>query len=234
MSNDRDDIQEYRGPGRYWRGLHDRHLVPEVAEAEEAFWSDVLNCQDEIAEHYQNVGDFFEAIDSDFVRARVITVCRQRFGFTNPISFREFVDTFKRLVLIHSFDQLNDSIPEASDEPADKRTPKQIREDAYTEWMDDRETSTAMIEQRKRTDANFRIWYQHTLQHQIASDDPMAQVNNAGGSPSSVSQELLAWAEEYRLMKCEDVRKKLSPVQNPLGYQEYARMRDLAANANLI
>jgi hypothetical protein len=223
MVRDRDDMYQFVLGSRYWNGYADRILVPEVQEAADLFWQDIYDSGSD--------GERFADLDTDGNRAILLAAYRRTYG-DDPITQRRLLAVLHGLLLTFAFDNPNYVDPNAA--PVDTRSAQEKRWAEYAEWVDARDTSMRMIEDRKRRDADFANWYRAALQSQIVSDDPMRAVNNPTPKAATVSAELRAFALEYRTMPTKTIREKLSPAYNPLGWQEFTKMRDLADQAGLI
>ena len=88
---------------------------------------------------------------------------------------------------------------------------------------------------RARTDAGYASFMKTNYQREGVQHGEGTILNASRETPTSdTPADLLAWVREYLKTPADQVRKLRRTDTNPLGYQEYSRMFELAASKNLI
>jgi hypothetical protein len=239
---DKSDWNEYAGcPNEFFAAPGDRILHREIPEQEEEFWNDFLEGRN---------GKGFSKIDCPENRETLLQKHAAATGYAPVVRsvlnelWRKYAIT--RGAFDHGFIDPNPE-SEIDDRPRDAEgrqlSQTDIQQQAWIAWLNDPETSTRAIEQKKRTDASFAAFYRSLYVSQIQSDDPMVDTNVRNNmrqpAPSTItptsrkvaSPEVQRFAAEYIRMSTEQVKKLLSPVLNQNGPADAARQQTLFEEA---
>ncbi len=243
----REDWDFYPGcPNEYFAAPGDRILHPEIPEQVEEFWNDFMQGQN---------GSGFAKIDCPENRELLMQKYAVASGYALVVRsalnafWRKFAIT--RSAFDHGFinpheDEMVQQMLEA-ERPRDAQgrllSQTDIQQQEWIAWLNNPETSTRAIEQKKRTDASFAAFYRGLYASQIQSDDPMVDTNVRNNmrqpAPSTItptsrkvaSPEVQRFAADYVRMSTEQVKKLLSPVLNPNGPADAARQQTLFEEA---
>jgi hypothetical protein len=109
----------------------------------------------------------------------------------------------------------------------------QIRWSEYRQYAESH--SMKEVRERARVDAGFSSFVQKNYQRETGTvGDAVENLNARNERANQISEELKAWADEYRRMPNAKVQQLRLPSFNPNGYQEFIRNFDAACAAGLI
>jgi hypothetical protein len=233
---DRSDWDTYSGPNEFFAGLDDRILHREIPEQEEAFWADFMEGRN---------GNGFAKIDCPENRELLLQKYAAFYGSSAPIVRSQLNEIWRRYVITYGASDAGFIDPNAVEEEqtVDPGAAEAARLAEYEAFSNDPETSTKMINERKRTDAGYARYFNERLQQEIRSDDPMQEINvrnnwrqPALSTKTSTSRrvaptEVQQFAVQYARMSTEQLKTLLSPVLNPNGPADAARVKRLFDDA---
>ena len=95
-----------------------------------------------------------------------------------------------------------------------------------------------MVRGRARNDAGFGSWYSEQNRLRLG-EESKEQAEAAGQTinPTASNRQsttLIAFANDYRKMAMDDVRKAKSPSTNPLGYQLFNQQLEACFECGLL
>ncbi len=199
----RDEIENYEFGSTLWAGLGNRILVEGVNDNE--FWSDVRAAKRGFAKHLDNANN----------RTAALEEYGRRFGQGAEIVFSRLIDVLSDLML--TFDPRFD-VPQ-DEEPEERQlTGPQKAWSEYRQWSE--EHSSSECRARARVDAGYATFVRKNLEREFVAEVGDAVTNlNVRQAPAKriVPTDVQKFAEDYRTMSSETVKKLLSPGLNPLG-----------------
>ena len=210
------EIEHYEYGSSLWAGQNDPVLVEGVND--ETFWDSFLAAQG---------GKGFSRLDCEENRAILLQKYEARYT-GQPIVRSQLSQLWYMLLISHSPDFID---PRSEEPEAVVVSPEQ----EFTEWMEGK--SEYEVRQRRSYDKAFSAWFTASNRAQIQSDDPLADQNyknNIRTERPNVNQDLREWAAAYHKLPVSEVKRKLSPVTNPAGFQEFNKNFQAAMSAGLV
>jgi hypothetical protein len=159
------------------------------------------------------------------------------------IRYDDFVKVARRLFLIGELKPKAAPVVEDNverDKLGRPLSPKAIQWKRWEEWCNDPKTKMADINNLRRTDAKFAEFYQYQTNLRVNEEgvhDAVVAIGTAAvRQDTSIvrTADLKNFADVYRHMSSDDVRKQSSPSINPNGYLLFKMKTDECIAAGLL
>jgi hypothetical protein len=211
MALTKEDWNEYAGyPNEFFAAPGNRILHEDIPEQAEEFWNDFLEGRN---------GKGFGKIDCPENRALLLQKYADATGYS-PVVRSRLNDLWRKYVI--SYSVFDHGFIDPNPEPEVEVDHEALQFENWAAWVDDPQTKTKDIREKRGTDAQFEAWftknYGSELQPTAVSD--AVQNSNVRQTPpakKTASPEVQRFAAEYRTMSVAQIRTLLSPGMNPQG-----------------
>jgi hypothetical protein len=185
---------------------------------------------------YQEVEASGRSIDLDAVLEYALT------KFKEPLHFADYTRAMERLVKHRGLGLEPIEEPVADTRPRNAQgqylSAQEIQDQEFTAWSNAKDTSMAMIKQRRNSDRAYNDFYnrQTSLRLQEENKESLVQPGRSADPTTDGRYDtaLIAFADKYRKMSMDEVRKQKNAATNPSGHLLFNSNLDRAMACGLI